>query len=65
MCLGLHQLFVMRHSSRPVTDLHDGLEIERRAIPQRELSAAGACQTTSTIGCPSHSVDRVFDFVQR
>lgn len=27
-----------------MTDLHNGLKIERRAIPQRELTAAGGGQ---------------------
>jgi hypothetical protein len=45
--------------------LHDGLKVEGHAIPQSELSTRRACKTSSTLWCPSHDIDRVFDFVQR
>ena len=35
-----------------VVGLQDGLEVERQAIPQRELAACGASQYSSCFGCP-------------
>lgn len=34
------------------TNLHDSFEVETHSVPERELSAAGACQQPPTLGCP-------------
>ena len=45
--------------------LHDGLEVEAHAVPQRELAARGAREQPAALGRPLDHVDRVLDLVQR
>ena len=42
----------LHRANRIVVRLQDGLEVERQAIPEGELSACGASEDSSTFWCP-------------